>query len=557
MKIKNIRKMAAIAAVVLLAAQSGIMVYGAGEIADNKSDDTVSVLTDIKCPDITLEKGELKPFCTSSNFCPGDGYENKLLFVCGNSSIAVLANDKNSGEILSPAVEKKVGYGDFYGDTYVYGVKAGETTYKCTDRDGNLLGEGKITVKVPEEINDPVLEKTDIKPVKVFAVESDSTSPMAYILYDNGLLCTFKNGTMSRYRKNIKDAAIDGSDIYTLSDEGVVYINGKAVNDPAEYTVVSANRLLTHILCSDGCIRRISDGRAEKILENINAMDETFGSNHVISGVVQTKDGNTDLIWIGPDDDYLSYTLEEKFKPVRICQMNPNKDGGVYFVLTEDGKIYQIAAELPVKDIEGYSKLSDNKVSVWVKLIAEDVVDMYNHYYITSDGKSYLTYSGKSDYDWKYNYFLDLINYGKISMIQRVIDEYAKETQYFIPDNKEEIFYSIREKDGTERYDFIKNSKPLTHVKENYGIYRHDEDKCVLIQREDDRLWKYVIETGELARVDADINRSYNATDIVSMKRFIYGIGEVAGWMDINGNGEVNIMDLVLLKKAILNGNSD
>ncbi len=71
-----------------------------------------------------------------------------------------------------------------------------------------------------------------------------------------------------------------------------------------------------------------------------------------------------------------------------------------------------------------------------------------------------------------------------------------------------DTYFSVRGNDGTERYDFVKNAKPLTHVKINYGIYKLGDNKCMLIQRDDDTLWKYVIETGELSRIDEAVTGS-------------------------------------------------
>ena len=122
-------------------------------------------------------------------------------------------------------------------------------------------------------------------------------------------------------------------------------------------------------------------------------------------------------------------------------------------------------------------------------------------------------------------------------------------------------YYSLRDNEGTERYDFIKDAKPLTHVKMNYGIYIQGDNKCVLIQREDDTLWKYVIETGELVRLDEAINGSevLKSTDPEPEKSEPEKTEpektepkEAAPAGDVSGDGKVDVTDLTTISLALL-----
>ena len=103
----------------------------------------------------------------------------------------------------------------------------------------------------------------------------------------------------------------------------------------------------------------------------------------------------------------------------------------------------------------------------------------------------------------------------------------------------------------------------MTHVKDTIGIFSDGNDYNILVTREDNTLWKYSIKANTFTRIDTEMKTTapnkYRAADIVSMMRFLCGIADDAdnSWMDISGNGEVNIIDFVLLKKAILKGSSD
>ncbi|MBR6835191.1 MAG: dockerin type I repeat-containing protein, partial [Oscillospiraceae bacterium] len=529
----------------------------------------------IKVMDITVKKGELKPFSTSPDFYPGYGYENRLDFECEDKSIALLVSDTMAGEHFVPKVSNTV----FDGETFVYGYEVGETTYTYKDRNGNIIGKAKIIVEAADDINDPALIKNDIKPVKVLNVSSYEETHMAYVLYDNGSLYTFKDGALEEYQKNIKDAAINGSDIYALSEDGVLYINGKAVNKKSEYTVVSGSKTLKSILCSDGCIRIISDDKeAELALENIKTMDESFGRNHVMSGIVQDEDGITSVVYRALNGKYIKYPLEEKFEPVRISFKNPTLNGGLYYVFTTDKKIYEITGFFPTQNIPGFDTLADTEVSVDVKLFAEDVEDMYDSEYITSDGITHSTYAGESAYDEDYillNDMIDLCN-TKVrwyDLFDSKGNKVSRVSHYMIDQYGEAEKYSVRDNEGTEIYSFIKDSKPLTHVKLDYGMYKDGNNKCVLIQREDNTLWKYVVETGELVRLDEAITGSevLNSTDPEPEKAEPKEpsenenkdgepekaapdkkneSGNTAG--DISGDGQVDVTDLTMISLGLL-----
>ncbi|MBR6837741.1 MAG: dockerin type I repeat-containing protein [Oscillospiraceae bacterium] len=471
----------------------------------------VDIYPYIKCMDITVKKGELKSFTTSPECHLGNDYKNRLFFECEDKNVALLASGSKSGDSsFAPKVSDSV----TETGSWVYGYEEGETTYTCKAADGTVISKAKITVVADDEISDPALIKSEVKPVKVMNEESYEAAPMAYVLYDNGSLYTFKDGALKEYQQNIKDAVVHKSDIYALSEDGVLYINGNAVNEKSEYTIVSAGIYLDSLLCSDGCVRIISDtGKAKKILENIKAMDENFGHNLRMSGIVLDEEDVTSIIYRNIDGEYVKYPLEEKFEPIRISSKNPTLTGGINYVYTADKKIYEISAYFPRTNVPGFDTLSETEVSVTVNLFDENVEKMSGSEYITSDGKTHSIYGGASDYDEDNILLYKMRNLGNIDLKWCDLSDskgnkVSRVTHYTITPYSNGPLFSIRDNDGTERYDFVRNAKPLTHVKLNYGIYKDGSNRCVLIQREDDTLWKYVIETGELVRLDEAITGS-------------------------------------------------
>ena len=528
----------------------------------------------IKCVDITIAVGEIKPLRTSPNF-DSYGYDNSTLFSLEDRNSAMLIENKWGGTDPFDPVSSVTVLQD---RAFVYGSAEGETTYSLYDRNRNFIGKAKITVTAADEPNDPALVKTDSKPLKVINLKSYDYAPGAYILYDDGSLYSFKDGVLKEYQKNIKDAAVnDESVIYTLSDDGVLYINGNAVNNKSEYTVKSANKSLDHILCSDGCIRSISGGKAVKILENIRSMDENFGRNHVMCGIVEDEEDKTSIVYRDPaNDEYIKYPLAQKFNAVRISFKNSTLNGGLYYVFTGDKKIYEISAKFPTKNVAGFDTLSETEPSATVKLLAEDVEDMYDSEYKTSNGNAYSVYGGTGTYDEEYILINEMITYGNIRLKIHDLTDLkhniiGKVTSYDV--GNYDTYFSVRDNDGTERYDFVKNAKPLTHVKINYGIYKLGDNKCMLIQRDDDTLWKYVLDTGELSRIDEAINGtevltgtdpepeksepkepSENENKDAEPKEGTpdkkEGSENVSG--DVSGDGRVDVTDLTMISLALL-----
>ena len=521
----------------------------------------------IKCEDITVEKGEIQALRTTPDFKIGYEYysiEKMPLVQLADRKYAFLIEGVDSSS-LGPKVTVSPEH------AFIYGLAEGESEYTYKDRKGNIIGKAKVTVTAAAEPNDPALVKTEAKPVKVLNTDLNTYPDVAYILYDNGILYTFKDGSLKEFQKNIKDAAITDNKIYSLSEDGVLYRSGHAINDKADYTVTSVSRGLDFIVCSDGCLRCVSDGNVKTIMENVKSLDKGFGMNHVITGIIQDKDGVTSIVYDDLDGKYVKYPLSLQFEPVKIEFQEPTLNGGLYYVLTADHKLYKIRAFFPVKNVAGFDTLSETKPSASVSLFAENVKDIYNYFYISEDGTAHDFYGGNVYRDEEYIDLSEMIEYGNLGISYSELYALGNDKAGNIT-NYTGAYFSLRDNEGTERYDFIKDAKPLTHVKMNYGIYQQGDNKYVLIQREDDTLWKYVVETGELSRLDEEINGSEVLTgtdpepektepkepsenenkdaetkDETSDKNKESGITG-----DVSGDGKVDVTDLTMISLALL-----
>ncbi len=50
---------------------------------------------------------------------------------------------------------------------------------------------------------------------------------------------------------------------------------------------------------------------------------------------------------------------------------------------------------------------------------------------------------------------------------------------------------------------------------------------------------------------------NYKADDLVNLKKYLLGFDVSADGLDVDGNGEINILDLVKMKKAIVSQSSN
>ena len=116
-------------------------------------------------------------------------------------------------------------------------------------------------------------------------------------------------------------------------------------------------------------------------------------------------------------------------------------NGGLYYVRTADNKIYKISAKFPVKNIPGlYDYLADTVPSATVELYSENAVQK------TAEDQTEIVNSNFRVYDLK----------------DKKDNFICTFTQYTISNN--ELYYSVRDNEGGETYNFVKSLDSMPEV---------------------------------------------------------------------------------------------
>ncbi len=470
---------------------------------------------------------------------------------------------------------------DYY--NFIYSEKAGETEYRYSDQDGNQICAGKIMVIE----NKPVDEPLDTENKRTFRIITDQSSDQrgiheswAYILFDDGSMYTYNKDGKGELRladENVSEIKNDsyGNQIVLYKD-GTLKINGDTITE--NFKVVTASEWLNYLLCSDGVIRTVNGvtGNGYKVEEIMSDVKAMCSSN---PDLIQTKDGKTALIYSETTNgkkEYKLFNLNLEINPVSCIKAKSVVTngggflfrGGTFYVTDDKNDLYMIKAE---------AKTSTKEITKTVGrgLIASDITGCGYLYlrgkgtsqkadvaYTDKDGKAYsCTTEGK---EIKAENGFDLFD-------NEQYDYEKKDTRYLFTDNTTAagttvvnddsvLGISLRTDDGTENFTCLDRFASFTYVKECNGTFFDGSDYNILITREDNTLWKYSIEAGTFTRIDKDLTAPeplgprYSAADLVTMMRYLCGLDDGTGsdWLDLNGDGKVNILDFIHMKKEIL-----
>ncbi|MBR6835310.1 MAG: hypothetical protein IKM72_04805, partial [Oscillospiraceae bacterium] len=322
----------------------------------------------------------------------------------------------------------------------------------------------------------------------------------------------------------------------------------------------------------------------DEIMSNVKAMCPSKPD------LIQTKEGKTALIYsekAGDKKEYKLFELNLNINPVKCVEGQSVVTtgggflfrGGTFYVTDDKNDLYMIKAEAETSSKEVTK-------SVGRALIASDVTGCGYLYrrgegtnqkadiaYTDKEGKAYsCTNQGE---EIKAENGFDLFD-------NKQYDYETRDTRYLFTENTTAagttvvnddsvLGISLRTDDGTENFTCLDRFASFTHVKETEGTFFDGSDYTILITREDNSLWKYSIEAGTFTRIDKELKASsgpsvppstppyvpvkkYGAKDMVSMMQYIFGAENAVQekWMDFDGNGKVNVIDFVMLKKEIL-----
>ena len=493
------------------------------------------------------------------------------------------------------------------GIPYIFAETAGKTEYEVKDKEGNLIGSGNITV-VPDKPADEPLVSDKLQNFRI--IEPNDKSEYVFVLYENGDLYSFNKEGKGEFTKIDDNAAefyefsrarygapSQGKYIPFRDDkffktqavlykDGVLKVNGEAVHDKNDYTVVSSDKF-NRCLCSDGKIRKLSvyisednqetdyyewnevkcDVKIKAVTKDryIFRKDENFYSGPIC----QLEDGKTaiiDLYSIDARTHSETLDLGLSIAPARAIQKFDTKENSIrtdntYYISDTDNNLYEV-------------KFKDS-AEPETRLVAKNIKDL-GYLYDKNDFKTcYEVYLGED------NEYHDLSGAAEFENNDRYMFSHETPeseairsnpyfTEYTVPktetakgtaihdrsDYDDVELYSHNDSDGTEKFSCLGNYASLTHVKDTLGAFFDGKDFCVLVTREDNTLWKYCIEGNTFTRIDPGLKavapKKYGAKDIVSMMRYLCGIDESSDWMDFNGDSVINVLDFIRMKKEML-----
>lgn len=481
---------------------------------------------------------------------------------------------------------------------YIHAVSEGKTEYEVKDKEGKLIGSGKVTVTPDKPFDEPLVSE---KLPEFRIIEPNGYSTCVYILFEDGRLYSFNKegkGELTKIDDNVADfyehsranniaqtgvQSPRGSTpsypkMYAvLYKDGVLKVDGKALNDPKDYTVLSFAERGGYCLCSDGRIRTLRFGiSAEDTSRDVYGWSELKGLDDIkikaVSNyyyfdwfpICQLEDGRTVKLEFEKSSDNINIIdLGLNITPVKfIAKIFYSDDPGAhettYYITDPDNNLYEVIlpdgesepkTRLAAKNVKDlgyiYGKTQTTyDVNAYVAYLGED-----NEYHDPSGERKYEDYNRYTlGYDWIYTYNPS-IDFYSASLA-------TTEKGTVINDNRSVELFSKNDINCTEKFSCLGNYASMTHVKDTIGAFFDGKDLCILITREDNTLWKYCIEGNTFTRIDPNLKavspKKYTAIDIVSMMRFLCGIDEVSDWMDINCDGVVNVLDFIRMKKEML-----
>ncbi len=553
----NIRKIAALSAVLVLSAQfSNATLYAVENTTRETAPETVSVQNesdDSISKDYELPVGCIVP-----------------LNIITKGTITVSDPDK---VLFTSVVNSK-----FYDDcivsvnTLIYGAAVGETEYQLTDDKGNFLGKGTIKIVSDTDIlNDEPLIKDHARIVQTnYAASTVTGTNYTYILYDDGSLYAYNKNGDGRLTLEDRDvAAVSHTNYFrpvVYCNDGSISINGEKAD--IDYTAVTASKNNSAFLGSDGVVRMISvDNEGYKINElfgNVKAITKDFIST---VDIIQTIDDKT-MISYYDDAGYSFIDTGLKITPENIIIKDIVKASlddrtvlkGIFYVSDSENNLYEI-----ISDID--TSAESEQLVVKTRLIASDIQKFG---YLHQKSGSTTNIPAYTDKDGNMTGVEDGTQYdSSAGAFVSDTPQYNNITPYYTANASAGGLIAIQDMknfcvsylgdDDTLRFSYENTFGALTNVEMTDSIFFDGKDYKILIIRKDDTLWTYNVKTGDFKMLQPEnetepAGTKYGAKDMVSMMQYIFGAENAVkeDWMDFDGNGKVNIIDLLLLKKEIL-----
>ncbi len=560
----KLRKMTAFAAALALAAQNGMTVISAADNADKVTSNAASEETVKTFPDIVLTE---RQFIHSLDF-PDSIIENydlyDISFTCDDRSVASPVKvDFDSYKACEQAQCASL---------LIWGISEGETTYRYISKDGTTVGTGKIkVVKGSEDICDPALVSEAAKPVKVLTPSGeDYGHSKGYILYDNGMLYLFENGVLKIVDENIKEFTLNENpefveDLYTLSYDGVLKINGEAVNSGSEKNPFTYDTGDAEENTGSDIIGSLPDSRTIKT-EKDTAKVTLYHYEHEAVYSVRDSENTENYCFI---KDSKPVTHVKNNLGIFLCKGNDcvliqREDNTLWKYVIQTGEFARVDTEVPVSGVKTGDKDINNGSDYTVVDKSKDM-----RYLLGSDGGLYKADTSEKLFDNiaslgdKFGEF-----YGFIGFVQTTDGEAG--IVYYDDDNQKYSLYHLGENFktvelvsyqpyyGGSTFFVLTEKNEIFELNMSYSYYTPEtgyvDISFSVTIRPGDEKYRYLFKTKAETETTVSEKEKYQTADIVSVMQYIFGMENASkeSWMDLDGNGTINVIDLVIIKKEIL-----
>ncbi len=497
----------------------------------------------IQYPDIETEEGYLESFSLKPHGLLNFQFEIK------DDSIAGLGIEGNkiSDELYyNKIIAKSQGY----------------TTYDIKYND-KVVATRNITVNKLDNLYDPALDTgvkiREISDYNAYEVFSAFTMDQKVYWYE-------KSKFMLKY-ENVKaiESIYDGGNsniYYVLYNDGKMMVDEKPIFDENTYI---KDMWYKYVATEKGELMYVDSNKGEVVTVNICSDFDRF----LTSNLFYKKDGTLSEVKISKNNSEYKVTLYDYGKINVISKDDYNR----YFLDDENRLWFLSNSETYSSTVE----IRGNKL----KFIDNDVVELG----YTFDNSPFLSFGGnvaykKTDgqiYMVKGGVFEENENQVYTTSNNSPLKKYY-ESFYFVSntdnenikifnDDRQYGFFYIDDK-KTGYFTCLGNHMALTNVKKAYGAVSNGNDYSIFIIRTDDTLWEYKILAQTVNQVDFDIEKellqgdlddsgTINTVDIYIIIKFLLNdytfSSEQIKKADFNKDNTVDLIDLIMMKKYILN----
>lgn len=431
----------------------------------------------------------------------------------------------------------------------VLAKNTGETKYDII-YNGNVIKTGKITVTEPEIFNPPLLDGI----IKVKEAEADWIfgENRICIITDDNTLYTFNGKEYEKIDENVKQyesrSSSYGDPLYILHTDGTmtidkedVFSDGTKVSSMicsySEAFVTTQDKSMWHIEYSKGTVQK------KLLTENVVMFDRE-------TEIFSSEDG----------------TCYQLTSSGTVRNLGKHSVKQVYAATYRDNYLLDNDGSLWYSDRRGVAKIekTDTGVTEVGLLIStssfawEDVYRKSNGKVFTLPDKKEVTFSEgdtiRTDSSYSYTdserpvsfYSADYNNIPELFKSERLCSDFTH--MFSNSDDSKNVYFS-----------FLNCYASVSEVNKTIDAAKTDgRDYIILFTRTDGSLWEYHIAEGTFTRKDfgstAEIPEAeYSSADFLNLIRYMNGTDESdSKAYDINGDGIINILDVIKLKEILL-----